>query len=160
MKFVFQIAAALVLPAFGIRIHFLQPAHFAKLVTIVWIVGVTNALNLVDIMDGLAASQAAISALGFLLIALPSEEIYVNFAAAALLGACLGFLPWNFSSKRKIFMGDGGALSVGFVLAAISMGTRYSAIDPLGVYAPLLILGLPIIDAGPIPSRARATISR
>jgi UDP-GlcNAc:undecaprenyl-phosphate GlcNAc-1-phosphate transferase len=63
-----------------------------------------------------------------------------------LLGSCLGFLPWNFSAKRKIFMGDAGALSVGFVLASIALGTRYSDVNPLGVYAPLLILGLPILD--------------
>jgi len=145
-KFTVQILAACFLITFGIRLRFLDPRHFAWIVTIVWVVGVTNAFNLVDIMDGLAASQAAIAAAGFFWIALPSEAIYVNFAAAALLGSCLGFLPWNLSSKHKIFMGDSGALPLGFVLAAISLGTQYSDVSPLGVYVPLLILGIPIYD--------------
>jgi len=109
-------------------------------------VGITNAMNIIDIIDGLTASQAVVASLAFLLIALPSEEIYVNLTAAALLGAAMGFLPWNFSKKRKIFMGDGGALFIGFVLAAMSLGTEYSRKNPLGVYAPIFILLVPIFD--------------
>ncbi len=146
LKFAVQIAAAGLCAAYGLRIQFLKPEHLGLLVTILWVVGVTNAFNIIDIMDGLAASQAAIAGLAFLWIALPSEEIYVNFGAAALLGACLGFLPWNLSSGYKIFMGDSGSLSVGFVLSALAMGTRYSEVNPLGVYAPLLILAVPIYD--------------
>jgi UDP-GlcNAc:undecaprenyl-phosphate GlcNAc-1-phosphate transferase len=145
-KFIVQIAAASLLMLFDIRIHFIHPQYIGTLLTVLWVVGITNAFNLVDIMDGLCASQAAVAALAFLCIALPYEEIYVSFASAALLGAVLGFLPWNFSEKRKIFMGDTGSLFLGFVLSAISMGTHYSQVNPLGVYAPLFILMVPMYD--------------
>ncbi len=145
-KFVVQILASTLLVLFGLRIRFLQPAYVAAIVTTIWVVGVTNAFNIVDIMDGLSASQAAVAALGFLMISLPSEELYVNFASAALAGAALGFLPWNMSTKRKIFMGDCGSLLIGFLLAGISLGTRYSDVNDAGVFAPLLILFVPAFD--------------
>jgi UDP-GlcNAc:undecaprenyl-phosphate GlcNAc-1-phosphate transferase len=145
-KFLVQILAAGLLIVFGLRIRFLQPAYVAYAVTGVWVVGVTNAFNIVDIMDGLSSSQAAVAALGFLMISLPSEELYVNFASAALAGAALGFLPWNMSKKRKIFMGDSGSLLIGFLLAGISLGTRYSEVNDAGVFAPLLILFVPAFD--------------
>jgi len=145
-KFSVQVLAALLLMAFGIRIRFIQPSYIAGGLTLIWVVGITNAMNIIDIMDGLSASQAAIAALGFLMISLPSEEFYVNFAAAALAGATLGFLPWNMSSKRKIFMGDSGSMLLGFILASLSLGTRYSDVNDVGVYAPLLILMVPIFD--------------
>lgn len=145
-KFLVQILAAALLILFGLRMRFLSPAYVAAVVTGVWIVGVTNAFNIVDIMDGLSASQAAVAALGFLMISLPTEELYVNFASAALAGAALGFLPWNLSRKRKIFMGDSGSLLIGFLLAGISLGTRYSDVNDAGVFAPLLILFVPAFD--------------
>ena len=145
-KFFVQILAAILLIVFGLRMRFLQPDYVAYAVTVVWVVGVTNAFNIVDIMDGLSASQAAVAALGFLMISLPTEELYVNFASAALAGAALGFLPWNLSKKRKIFMGDSGSLLLGFLLAGISLGTRYSNVNDAGVFAPLLILFVPAFD--------------
>jgi UDP-GlcNAc:undecaprenyl-phosphate GlcNAc-1-phosphate transferase len=145
-KFIFQILAALVLVHYDMRIHFIQPDYLAVILSVLWVVGVSNAFNIIDIMDGFSSSQGAVAALGFLLIALPSEEIYVNFAAAALLGGTIGFLPYNMSDRRKVFLGDCGALFIGYVLAAISMGTHYSRYNPLGVYAPLLILAVPIYD--------------
>lgn len=145
-KFVVQILAAVLLIAFGLRMRFLQPAYVAYAVTVVWVVGVTNAFNIVDIMDGLSASQAAVAAFAFLMISLPSEELYVNFASAALAGAALGFIPWNLSKKHKIFMGDCGSLLIGFLLAGISLGTRYSEVNDVGVFAPLLILFVPAFD--------------
>ena len=145
-KFLFQIVAALLIIQFDMRIHFIKPDFLAYAVTVLWVVGITNALNIIDIMDGLSASQAVVGALAFLVIALPSKEMYVDFTAAALAGAALGFLPYNLSKRYKIFLGDAGALTVGFVLAALSLGTRYSRVNPLGVYAPLLILGIPIYD--------------
>ncbi len=145
-KFFFQILAAAVLVHYDMRIHFIQPDYLAIALSVVWVVGIANAFNIIDIMDGFSSSQAAVAALGFLLIALPSEEIYVNFAAAALLGGTLGFLPFNMTEKRKIFVGDCGSLFMGFVLAALSMGTHYSRYNPLAVYAPLLILAVPIYD--------------
>lgn len=145
-KFIGQIAAALCLVAFDIRIHFIHPDWVGGLLTVVWVVGITNAVNIIDIMDGLAGGTAVIASLGFLFISLPSEQIYVNFAAAALAGALLGFMPYNFSKRLKIFLGDTGSLFTGFVLAALSLGTAYTHVNNVGVFAPILILGVPIYD--------------
>lgn len=145
-KFAVQALACALIMAFGLRIQFVQPEYLAYGLTLFWVVGITNAFNIIDIMDGLSASQAAIAAIGFLMISLPSEELYVNFASAALAGAALGFLPWNFSSRYKIFMGDSGSLVLGFVLAAVSLGTRYSDVNVLGVFAPIFILLVPMYD--------------
>ena len=97
-------------------------------------------------MDGLSCGTAAIAALFFFIIALPSEMIYVNFCAIALFAACLGFIPFNLSKSKKIFMGDTGSLSIGFILATIAMGTSYTKINPIGIFAPLLILAVPIYE--------------
>lgn len=145
-KFAVQILAAALLVHFGIKIRFLSPEYLGTFLTIFWVVGICNAFNIIDIMDGLASSQACVAAMGFLLIALPSEEIYVNFAAAALMGSALGFIPWNMSKKRKIFMGDSGSLLLGFVLAALALGTDYTQVNPFGYYAPIFILMVPIFD--------------
>ncbi|MFA6434761.1 MAG: MraY family glycosyltransferase [Elusimicrobiales bacterium] len=145
-KFFIQFAAAFFAVHSGIRINFISPDYLSFILSVLWIVGVSNAFNIIDIMDGLSASQAVIAAAGFLLIAFPSESIYVNVSSAALAGAALGFLPYNFSKKMKIFMGDSGSLLCGFTLALVAMGSKYSEVNPLGVYAPLLILAIPIYD--------------
>jgi len=145
-KFVFQITATLIVILFGIRLQFIHPVGVALILSLVWIVGVTNALNLIDIMDGLASGIVFIAALGFLFISLPTEEIYVNFAAAALAGAVLGFMPFNFSKKYKLFMGDCGSLFLGFVVAVLALGTSYKGKTNLAVLCPLLILAVPLYD--------------
>jgi UDP-GlcNAc:undecaprenyl-phosphate/decaprenyl-phosphate GlcNAc-1-phosphate transferase len=145
-KFFIQFLAAVFVVFYGIKINFIEPGYLAFIISVFWIVGISNAINIIDIMDGLSGSQIVIASFGFLLIALPSEAIYVNFASAALAGAVLGFLPYNFSKKLKIFMGDSGSLFCGFLLAFIAMGTNYSDINLLGVYAPLFILSIPIYD--------------
>jgi UDP-GlcNAc:undecaprenyl-phosphate GlcNAc-1-phosphate transferase len=145
-KFFFQFMGALILMSFGIRVRFIQPDWLAMAVTVLWVVGVTNAFNIIDIMDGLASSQAVVAALGFLFISLPSEEWHVNFLAASSAGAVLAFLPYNLSSGMKIFLGDAGSLQVGFVMAALSLGAQYTTVSDVGVLAPLLILGLPLYD--------------
>jgi len=145
-KFAIQFAVAFTAVFYGVRIDFITPGYLSFILSLLWIVGVSNAFNIIDIMDGLSASQAAMAALGFLLIAFPSESIYVNIASAALAGAAVGFLPYNFSKRFKIFMGDSGSLFCGFTLALVAMGTEYSEVNPLGVYAPLLILAVPVYD--------------
>jgi len=145
-KFLIQFVAALCLIYFDIRIKFISPRWFADLLSVVWIVGIINAVNIIDIMDGLASGIAIIASFGFLFISLPSEEIYVNFTSAALAGALLGFIPYNLSKRWKIFMGDTGSLLIGFVLAALSLGTSYTRVNDVGVFSPILILGLPIYD--------------
>jgi UDP-GlcNAc:undecaprenyl-phosphate GlcNAc-1-phosphate transferase len=145
-KFITQFAVAFFAALYGVRINFISPDYLSFVLSLIWIVGVSNAFNIIDIMDGLSASQAAMAALGFLLVAFPSESIYVNVASSALAGAALGFLPYNFSKRMKIFMGDSGSLVCGFTLALVAMGSKYSAVNPLGVYAPLFILAIPIYD--------------
>ncbi|MBL8024048.1 MAG: undecaprenyl/decaprenyl-phosphate alpha-N-acetylglucosaminyl 1-phosphate transferase [Elusimicrobia bacterium] len=145
-KFFFQFLAAAILVYFDMRIRFVQPDWLAIILTLIWVTGISNAINLIDIMDGLASSQTLVAALGFLLISIPTEQIYVNFAAAAIVGATLAFIPHNMSKKRKIFMGDMGSLMLGFLLAGLSLGTDYTRVSEVGIFAPLLILGLPVYD--------------
>jgi UDP-GlcNAc:undecaprenyl-phosphate GlcNAc-1-phosphate transferase len=146
LKFLGQFVAALCLLSFDVRIHFIHPNWFADLLTIIWVVGIINAVNIIDIMDGLASGIAVIACLGFFFISLPSEQIYVNFAAVALAGALLGFMPYNLTQRYKIFLGDTGSLFTGFMLAALSMGTSYTHVNNAGVFCPILILGIPIYD--------------
>ena len=97
-------------------------------------------------MDGLASGFTFVAAAAFLFIALPTEDIYVNFAAAALCGAALGFFPYNLSKHWKIFMGDSGSLMLGFVCSSLALGTSYGGSSRFSVFAPLLILALPMYD--------------
>lgn len=145
-KFILDAVATFFLVLYHIRIHFIQPDYIAILLTFFWVVGITNAFNIIDIMDGLSSSTAFIAALAFLFISFPTEQMYVNFCAAALAGAILAFIPFNLSSRRKIFMGDTGSLTIGFILAALSLGTTYTHINNIGVFAPVLILAIPIFD--------------
>lgn len=146
-KFLIQIIACLIVTiGFDIRINFIENYVLSIIVSVFWIIGLSNAFNLIDIMDGLSCGTAAIASFFFFIIALPSEMIYVNFCAIALFAACLGFIPFNLSKSKKIFMGDTGSLSIGFILATIAMGTSYTKINPIGIFAPLLILAIPIYE--------------
>jgi len=145
VKFFGQFIASLILIIYNIRIEFVSSLPLSIFLTIFWVVGITNAINIIDIMDGLAAGVAITAGLAFSFIALPTEKIYVNFAALALAGSCLGFLRYNWQPAR-IFMGDSGSLFIGFILAAISLGESYTTINNIGLFAPLLVLGIPIYD--------------
>lgn len=145
-KFLFQFFGSVALIFFNIKINFIRPEWFAILITIIWIVGITNAFNIIDIMDGLASGIAIFVCFGFLIVSLPAEDIYVNIASIALAGACLGFLPFNLSNRYKIFMGDTGSLFIGFVISAISLGTSYTHFTPAGVFSPILLLAIPIFE--------------
>lgn len=145
-KFLVQFVASSILLFYGVRLHFIQPRWLAFFTTIIWVTGVMNAINIVDIMDGLAGGITVIAALAFLFISLPTEHIYVNLASAALAGSCLGFLPYNFSKTKKMFMGDTGSLFIGYVLASLSLGTSYTTYHNAALFAPILILGVPIYD--------------
>ena len=145
-KFAIQFIASAVLLFYGIHLHFIYPRWVAFLFTVIWVTGVMNSINIIDIMDGLAGGITVISALAFLFISLPTEQIYVNITASVLAGACLGFLPFNFSKNKKMFMGDTGSLFIGYILAALSLGTEYTSMHNAGVIAPILILGVPLYD--------------
>ena len=145
-RLIVQAIAACCLIYFNVKIQFV-PEPCAALLTILWVCGLTNAFNLLDIQDGLATSQALLASLAFLFISLPSENIYVNFLAVALIGATLAFWPYNHGfGKSKSFLGDSGSTMLGFLLSALALGVDYSYQNPLAVFVPLLILALPIFD--------------
>ena len=118
---------------------------FAIPVTIFWIVGITNAVNLIDGLDGLAAGVSSIAAITMLAVGLLTNEIMVAIIMAALAGSCIGFLPYNFN-PAKIFMGDTGALFLGFMLATMSIQGFFKFYAVISFVVPFLILGLPIFD--------------
>jgi UDP-GlcNAc:undecaprenyl-phosphate GlcNAc-1-phosphate transferase len=146
VKFLFQFLAAGLLVVFGVQLEFL-PGHpiLAVVLTLLWVVGVTNAVNLIDIMDGLAGGVSALACLGFVLVPFLGSQSYVPLTAAALGGSVLGFLPYNFQPAR-IYMGDSGALFLGYALAGLAMGHGYSQVNVLALCAPVLILGVPLYD--------------
>jgi UDP-GlcNAc:undecaprenyl-phosphate GlcNAc-1-phosphate transferase len=145
VKLLGQIGAALVLVACGIRIQFVQETWLSVVLTVFWVVAVSNAVNFVDIMDGLAAGVAGLAALGFFAFSLQAGRYNDSIVAMALAGSCLGFLAYNFSPAR-IYMGDAGSLFLGFTLAAIAINEGYSSRNLVAVFSPVLMLALPIFD--------------
>ncbi|MDN5348083.1 MAG: UDP-GlcNAc:undecaprenyl-phosphate/decaprenyl-phosphate GlcNAc-phosphate transferase [Clostridia bacterium] len=152
-KLLGQLSAAGILVFCGIRVEYLTNpfdglfflGKFMLPVTILWVVGVTNALNLVDGLDGLAAGTSIIAAASIAVITWLEGETGVSLLALALACAALGFLPHNFYPAR-IFMGDSGSLFLGFNLAVLStMGLAKSA-TAISLFIPVVILGLPICD--------------
>jgi len=114
-------------------------------VSIVWVVAITNAVNLIDGLDGLACGVSTISALTMLVIALCVSDPTVAILMAALSGACIGFLPYNLN-PAKIFMGDTGATFLGFVMAVGSIDGLFKLYNVISFAVPFLMLGLPIFD--------------
>ncbi len=115
--------------------------------TLVWVVGITASFSILDHMDGLCAGVAAMAALFFAIFAIESGQILVSTMAAAVLGGAAGFLRWNFK-PAKIFMGDGGAMFLGFLMAALSLKLRpvMSGGHSAAWLIPLFILGATIFD--------------
>ncbi|MEA4955200.1 MAG: MraY family glycosyltransferase [Pseudoflavonifractor sp.] len=114
-------------------------------ITVLWIVAMTNAVNLIDGLDGLACGVSSISSLTLLVIALLVGEPYVALLVAALAGGCLGFLPYNMN-PAKIFMGDTGSTFLGYVLAVISVQGLFKMYTLISFVVPFLLFGLPIFD--------------
>ena len=141
-----QLAAAGALWAAGIRVDLLGVGVLDVVVTIVWIVGITNAMNLLDNMDGLSAGIATIAALWFGLIAALNAQILVAPLAFALAGCALGFLRQN-RPPARIYMGDAGSLFLGVVLAAIGVKLAFPPLPPLSAaMIPILVLTVPVMD--------------
>jgi UDP-GlcNAc:undecaprenyl-phosphate GlcNAc-1-phosphate transferase len=146
VKLLAQIAAALLLVVSGIQVSLFPWPALNILVTVLWVVGITNAINLMDNMDGLAAGVSAVAALFFTLLAASAHQGLVAGMASAVAGASLGFLYYNLS-PAMVFMGDAGSLLLGFLLAVI--GIRFSPETlPLGStwMVPIVVMGLPIFD--------------
>jgi UDP-GlcNAc:undecaprenyl-phosphate GlcNAc-1-phosphate transferase len=146
LKLIGQIAAAAILILSGVKVTALPEEWMNLTVTLVWVVGITNSLNLLDNMDGLSSGVAAVCASFFVVMAAMSGQIYVGALAAALLGATLGFLAYNFN-PASIFMGDTGSLFLGFMLAAIGIKLRFPDNVPFVTWmVPIIVMGLPIFD--------------
>ncbi len=142
-----QLLAASIVVTGGLRTHlfdFLPLIDIA--LTLFWIIGITNAINFMDNMDGLAAGISAVASGSFLLLALLNGQVLVASLAAALLGACLGFLIYNFQPALT-FMGDTGSLALGFALAVLGIKLNFPGLPTrLTWMVPVLVLAVPIFD--------------
>ena len=156
-KFVVQIAAAIIAVSHGCVVQYVtNPFPFipvesfdlgllAAPFTVLWIVTMTNAVNFIDGLDGLAVGVSGISVATMLVIALIVAEQNVAVIFAALLGACLGFIPFNFN-PAKIFMGDTGSTFLGFLLATLSVQGLFKLYAMISFAVPFIILGVPFFD--------------
>jgi len=145
-KLVGQVVAAMVLVLTGVQVQMLPYAAVNVALTVLWVVGITNAMNLLDNMDGLSGGIGAIAAAFFLLMAAMSGQYLVGTLAAALLGACIGFLVYNVN-PASIFMGDAGSLFLGFTLAAAGIKLRFpDNVAFVTWMVPVLVLAMPIFD--------------
>jgi UDP-GlcNAc:undecaprenyl-phosphate GlcNAc-1-phosphate transferase len=145
LKLIGQIVAAVVLLLTGVSIEFLRDPYLNYLGTIVWVVVITNAMNLLDNMDGLSGGIAMVASAFFFMLAAFSGQFLVAGLAVAMLGACIGFLYYNFN-PAKIFMGDTGSLFIGFILAALGIKLRFVNMDIVTWMIPVMVLGIPIFD--------------
>ncbi len=141
-----QVVAVFVLLKSGVSVHLVYLPWWARLVlTVVWLVGLSNAFNLADIMDGLAGGLGVISGIYLLAVAVLNGRVTVAAFTVVLVGALLGFLRFNFP-PASIYLGDCGSLFIGLTLGALAMVMDYTRSNPLGFLAPLFILALPIVD--------------
>ena len=160
LKFVIQIIAALVVVFAGdIKIdvftnpnflsdnpYWVLPEWLSVTLTVIWFVFITNAVNFIDGLDGLAAGVSAIMSISLVFISIRVGEYSIAILGIALMGSCFGFLPFNFN-PAKIFMGDTGSTFLGFMLATLSIQGVFKSYAVISFAVPLLILGLPLFDA-------------
>jgi UDP-GlcNAc:undecaprenyl-phosphate/decaprenyl-phosphate GlcNAc-1-phosphate transferase len=153
-KLAWQVAAAsaagLSLALLGVRLKLFLPWPSLPIIllTVIWVVAITNSINFLDNMNGLCAGLGGIAALTLAVVNYRSGALTAATGSAALAGACFGFLPYNWPTAR-IFLGDTGSMLIGFLLAAVSvMGvyTRGAQVPVLAVFTPLFVLGVPVLD--------------
>lgn len=152
-KLLVQTGAALVAAFCGVLIEkiawfdtFLYFGEWSVPITVVWIVAITNAMNLIDGLDGLACGIAAISSLALLVVSILSIDTSAVIILTALLaGSCLGFLPYN-KHPASMFMGDSGAMFLGYTLAVISIQGFFKINAMIAFATPFLVMGVPILD--------------
>ncbi len=152
IKLLAQIGVAFIAVSQGVVVEFvnffgtyISFGAFSIPITIIWIVGLTNAINLIDGLDGLACGVSAICSLSLLLVMILKGEFYVALLTAGVVGACIGFLPFN-SNPAKIFMGDTGALFLGYTMAVISVSGVFKLHTVISFMIPLSIFGFPLCD--------------
>lgn len=141
-----QFGAALFVWLFGVRVQMFANPILDATVTMLWIVGITNAMNFLDNMDGLLAGISAVIAAFFLVLALVNNQYLVSLLSAAVLGACVGFLIWNLN-PASVFMGDSGSMFLGFLLACIAIKLRFlGQAQVVSWLVPLIVMALPVFD--------------
>ncbi len=152
VKFMAQILSALIAVFCGVKLEFInlfgEYIHFgfwAIPLTVLWIVGLTNAINLIDGLDGLACGVSAISSISLFLITLIKGDAQSAIITAVLAASCIGFLPFN-SNPAKIFMGDTGALFLGYTLAVLSVEGVFKMHTVLSFLIPIAVFALPLFD--------------
>ncbi|MCA9936568.1 MAG: undecaprenyl/decaprenyl-phosphate alpha-N-acetylglucosaminyl 1-phosphate transferase [Ardenticatenaceae bacterium] len=155
-----QLIGGAILIWFDVRVQLPVPDALNYALTLFWLAGISNAINFLDNMDGLSAGVSAVAAAFMLLLGALNEQFLVAALAAAVLGACLGFLRYNFK-PAQIFMGDVGALFLGFVLAILGLQLRFPENANIVTWmVPVFILGLPIFDTSLVViSRIRRGVS-
>jgi len=145
-----QVIIAVVVVSLGVRVSFLPIGLWGDIgefiVTVIWLVGVTNAFNYLDGMDGLATGSAALDFLWFFIILYSTGQFVLGLVAVIFMGACLGFLPHNFFNRQRIFLGDAGSTFLGFMLAGIAVVGNWATNNVVKLFIPILILGVPIFD--------------
>ncbi len=153
VKFLFQILVSLFTAHFGFAIEYItlfgysiRFGIFSELVTVIWLVAIINAVNLIDGLDGLAGGVSVLESFALLVTALLMGNPLCAVASAALCGAALGFLPFNFS-KATIFMGDAGSMLIGYIMACISVLGLFKAQALFSIIVPAMIFALPVMDA-------------
>ena len=148
-RFSVEFFVALLVILSGVRISFLPTGFWGDLgevvITLIWLVGLTNAFNYLDGIDGLAAGSAAINACFFSLILYGTQQGDLGILSVILVAACLGFLRHNFK-KARIFLGDAGSTFLGFMLAGIGVLGNWAEDNFVKISIPVLILGVPIFD--------------
>ena len=154
LKLIIQIALAVGLTFVGVRIILLPESTLLgsmanSVLSVIWIVGITNAMNFFDGMDGLAAGLGAIISFFLAIVALQMDDPFVGWTALAMMGACLGFLPYNLRPGKRalIFLGDAGSTTIGFVLASLAIYSDWADLNPVvSIFSPLLIFWILIFD--------------
>lgn len=150
-RLVFQLLAAFIVVFSGLKITFtLQYGLFGKIlsyaISVLWLVGITNAFNFMDGIDGLASTLGLVCSLLFLSVVVNTNQYHVAFISAALSGACLGFLKFNWR-PAKTFLGDGGSTFIGFMLGCLAIYGSWASDNPVvALSTPVMILGIPIFD--------------
>jgi UDP-GlcNAc:undecaprenyl-phosphate GlcNAc-1-phosphate transferase len=155
-----QFVGFLILSLFDIRVKLPLPELVNYAITFLWLAGISNAINFLDNMDGLSAGVSGVAAAFIMLLGLQNDQFLVAGMAAAVFGACLGFLRFNFK-PAQIFMGDAGALFLGFLLALLGLQLRFPANSSFVTWmVPVFILALPIFDTTlVVASRLRRGVS-
>ena len=146
LRLVVEVGAGVAVWGIGSGVELPGPAGSDVVITVLWVVGITNALNLLDNMDGLSAGAAAIGAVSFFVLALLNGQFLVAALAAAVAGCAVGFLRHNFH-PAKIYMGDAGSLFLGFLLAFLGLRLRLpNAPQSVAMFVPVLVLGVALFD--------------